>query len=136
MSKAGIAAQDMTPMYFSPDPYHKAFKDRLDILRYEAYNKPTGGMVFNAADGRLVLRDIFPRSTAAKIPAWRTRIRGAWLRKVGTTMVLTEEEVAAALAVLSTEGADHCQLTFSHPEVSRGLIHAGILQVNLDQMNS
>ena len=92
-------------------------------------------MVFDEGDGRLVLRSIVPRSPAAKIPAWRTRIRGAWLRKVGPDVVTTVPEVVQALEKCRDAGASKCRLTFSHPEVSHGLTSSGIPQVNLDQMN-
>ena len=105
------------------------------MRRYTAYAKPAGGMVFETADDRLILRDIVPRSPAAKIPAWRTRIRGAWLRKIGDVKVTSEMDVIRALKGCSATDADNCQLTFSHPEVSHGLTDAGIPQVNLDQLN-
>ena len=115
MAKDGITEKDMAPVYFSSDPCHQAFEDRLDIRRYGAYDKPSGGMVFAVADNRLILRDILPSSPAAKIPAWRTCIHGAWLRKVGENMVTTEKEVVIALTVLSVNGAAHCDLVFLHP---------------------
>ena len=69
------------------------------------------------------------------MPAWRTRIRGAWLQKVGNNVVTTEEEVIRALAKCGGTSANSCQLTFSYPEVSHGLTNTGIPQVNLDQLN-
>jgi hypothetical protein len=135
MANAGITHRDMAPVYFSKDPYHDAFDEQLDMRRYTAYAKPAGGMVFEATDDRLVLKHIVPSSPAAKIPAWRTRIRGAWLRQVGDDVVTTEDEVISALGKCGTSGADSCRLVFSHPEVSHGLTGAGIPQVNLDQLN-
>ena len=82
MDKDGTAEKDMAPVYFSLDPYFQAFQERLDMRRYGAYNKSTRGMVFVIADNQLILRDTIPSSPAAKIPAWWTRIRGAWLCKV------------------------------------------------------
>ena len=73
----------MAPAYFSPDSYHQAFEESLDMQRYGAYNKPAGGMVFVITDDRLTLRDVLPSLPAAKIPAWWTRILGTWLCKVG-----------------------------------------------------
>ena len=55
MAKDGITKKDMAPGYFSPDPYHQAFEERLDMWRYGAYNKPAGGMVFAITDDRLTL---------------------------------------------------------------------------------
>ena len=125
----------MAPVYFSPDPFHKEFEETLDMRRYGAYDKPTGGMVFEKSYGQLVLQNIVPSSPAAKIPAWRTRIRGDSLWKVGQTLVESEDEVVTALASLHRDGVEHCNLVFSHPEVSPGLANDGIPQVNLGQMN-
>lgn len=69
MAKAGTTIRNMVPVYFSPDPYHKAFEERLDMRRYTAYTKPAGGTVFDIADERLVLRIIVPSLPAANIPA-------------------------------------------------------------------
>ena len=132
MTRAGITHRDMAPVYFSPDPYHEVFEERLDMHRYAAYATPAGGMVFDATGDRLVLRDIVP---AAKMPAWRTRIRGVLLQKVGGDVGTTEEEVICALAKCGDTSAKSCQLMFSHPEVSHGLTDTGIPQVNLDQLN-
>ena len=85
------------------------------MRRYGAYTNPIGGMVCAVADDRLILRDILQSLPAAKILAWRARIRGAWLCKVGETMVTTEKEVVIALTVLSVNGAAHCDLVFLHP---------------------
>jgi hypothetical protein len=92
-------------------------------------------MVFEVSDNRLILRDILPSSPAAKIPAWQTRIRGAWLRKIGEASVATEDEAVSALKALSAGGSTYCDLVFSHPEVSQGLTNEGTPQINLDQMN-
>ena len=69
MEKYGITEKDMVPVYFSPDPYFQAYEERLDIRRYGAYKKPTGGMVFAIADDQLTLRDIIVSLPAANIPA-------------------------------------------------------------------
>ena len=135
MEKDGITEKDMVPVYFSPDPYYQAFDERLDMRRYDAYNKPAGGMVFAIADDRLTLWDILPSSPTAKVPVCRTRILGTWLHKVGATPVTTEKEVVTALTALSVENATHCTLVFLHPEVSQGLTNTGIPQINLDPMN-
>ena len=82
MANDGITEKDMVPVYFSLNPYHHAFEERLDMRWYGAYNKPAGGMVFAITDDRLTLRDMLPSLPTAKIPAWWTRIHGAWLHKV------------------------------------------------------
>ena len=126
MDKEDITTKDIVPVYFSPYPYFQVFKERLDMRRYGACKKPTGGMVFASGGGRLMLRNIVPCSSVAKIPAWRTRISGAWLHKVGETPVKTEGEVVTALAALSANGETHCTLMFLDTEVSHALTNSGI----------
>ena len=67
------------------------------MRRYRVYNKRTGGMVFDTKGERLTLTHVVQSSPAARIRAWTTRIRGAWLRKIGDTRVDTEMDVIDAL---------------------------------------
>ena len=120
---------------FSCNPYHEAFEERLDMRKYRAYNKCAGGMVFDTTGEMLTLTHVVPSSPAARIQVWRTRIRGAWLRKIGDTRVDTEADVIKALEKVVEDGANECILTFFHPEVSHDLTCDDIPQVNLDQMN-
>jgi hypothetical protein len=92
-------------------------------------------MVFDTTGERLTLTHIVPSSPAAWSRAWRTRIRGAWLRKVGDKKVDTVTDVKEALEKIAVGDSKECILTFSHPEVAHGLTGDGIPQVNLDQMN-
>ena len=39
ITAAGITLRDVSPVYFSPDSYHSAFEERLDIRRYHAYGR-------------------------------------------------------------------------------------------------
>ena len=105
------------------------------MRKYRAYSKRAGGMVFDTTGERLTLTHVVPSLPAPRIRAWRTRIHGAWLRKIGDTRVDTEADVIEALEKVVEEGANECMLTFLHPEVSHGLTCDGIPQVNLDQMN-
>ena len=57
------------------DPYSAKFEETLDMRRFEAYRKLLGRIEFDKKGGRLILTKIKPGSSAAKIPAWRTRIR-------------------------------------------------------------
>ena len=66
---AGITCRDVTPVYFSRGPYHKAFEERLYIRRYRAYNKRAGGMVFDTKEEVLMFTHVVPSSPAARIRA-------------------------------------------------------------------
>ena len=91
--------------------------------------------MFETTGERRTLTHIVPSSPAARIRAWRTRIRGAWLQKVGETHVAAETDVIEALEKSVVDDCKECILTCLHPEVSHGLTYDGIPQVNLDQMN-
>ena len=112
-----------------------AFEEWLGIQRYKVHGRPSGGMVFKMENGRLILKEIVASLLATKIPAWHTRIQGAWLRKIGATLVNLDQEVMQALKEVQQGGGDHYMLAYSYPEVSRGLVYKGIMQVNLDIMN-
>ena len=91
--------------------------------------------MFEEVNGRLILKDIVASLPAARVPVWRTRIRGAWLRKIGDTQVKLSNEVETTFKRIHQGGSDKGMLTFSHPEVSHGLTYEGIPHVNLDMMN-
>ncbi len=82
-----IGAQDMATLYMSPDPYHEAFEQMVNLRKIDLSNHPTGGMILYARDGRIHLALISPGSPAARIHGWRARIQGAWLIKVGETTI-------------------------------------------------
>jgi hypothetical protein len=40
-----IGTQDMAIIYMSPDPYHDAFEQTIDLLKFDLSQHPTGGLV-------------------------------------------------------------------------------------------
>ncbi|KAL9185818.1 hypothetical protein ACHAXT_003595 [Thalassiosira profunda] len=129
-----ITRRDTAQIYVSPHAYHNSFDIDLPLRRYKRHDA-TAGMRFDLINGRLILSHIEKSTVAAKIPRWRSRLRGAWLRKIGDVVVTTIDDVRTALAQLATANATSCWLTFSHPEIAHGLTNDGIPQVNVDQLN-
>ncbi|KAL9178452.1 hypothetical protein ACHAXT_003782 [Thalassiosira profunda] len=129
-----ITRRDTAQIYVSPHAYHNSFDIDLPLRRYKRHDA-TAGMRFDLINGRLILSHIEKSTVAAKIPRWRSRLRGAWLRKIGDVVVTTIDDVRATLAQLATANATSCWLTFSHPEIAHGLTNDGIPQVNVDQLN-
>ena len=84
-------------------------------------------------DGKVFLKDIAPSTPCARIHNWPSRIRGAWLIEVDDTIVSTVDEVAAALAAVTSS---ETSLLFAHSEIRHGLSNAGIPLVNMDQLNN
>ena len=84
--------QDIAQVYLSPHPYRSAFEESLVIGKSRLRGLPTAGMSLKNENGRLQLLDIKPSSPAARIPRWRSRIRGAWLvRYTVTTYRITSD---------------------------------------------
>ena len=131
----GITRRDMAQVYISPHPYDDAFEEELMLRNFNSDVHPTAGFKFVTVTDRLIVEHISPSTHGAKIPRWRSRIKGAWLRKVGDVEVNNLKQAQAAFAALSKSNAKSCWLTFSHPEIKHGLTNDGIPQINIDQLN-
>ena len=121
-----IGAQDMATLYMSPDPYHEAFEQTVNLRKFDLSKHPTGGMILYARDGRIHLASISPGSPAARIHGWRARIRGAWLIKVRETTIGSIADVTQAFDKLRSTAAPSTILLFSHPEVRPNLSQDGV----------
>jgi hypothetical protein len=74
-------------VYISPDPFRSAFKEELDLRKFDLSHHRTAGLCFFEKDGRLFLASMAPSTPGARIPRWQTRIRGAWLITINGTSV-------------------------------------------------
>ena len=122
----GVNRSDMMTVYMSPDPYHDSFEQPLDLRKFSLTSHPTGGLDLHESDDRVHLKRMIPSTPAAKIADWRTRLRGAWLIRVGDATVSSIDDVRRALNDLVTNGAASTSLLFSHPEVRPNLSHDGV----------
>jgi hypothetical protein len=126
MTAADISRSNMAMIYMSPDPFFKAFEQPINLRDFNLNNHPTAGFSLYEHDGRLFLATMSPSTPAAKIPDWHPRVRGAWLIKVGHTMVNTIGEVAAAFQNLQALSNLTQVLLFAHPEIRPNLSHDGL----------
>ena len=139
-----ITRNDIAQIYILPTPYHTAFEQALDIRKLDTDKHPTAGLSLVNLDGRLVLASINTSSPAARIPRWRTQLRGAWLIQVGDTTVHTHLDVRHALDLELSRNSKSCRLLFAHPEITHGLTNDGlphlthdmIPQLNIDQLST
>ncbi len=69
------------------------------------------------SNGRVHLAGMAPGTPAAKIPDCRTRVKGAWLIKIGHKTISTIDEVTRFLRELVASGDKTVVLLFSHPEL-------------------
>jgi hypothetical protein len=116
----------MALVYMSPDPYHEAFEEVLDIRHFDFNRHRTAGLCLAQVNGRLILGSMTPSTPAAKIACWRSRIKGAWLIKIGDTTVSSIEEAQCAFQHLGSAGMSLIPLLFLHPEIRQDVSHDGL----------
>jgi hypothetical protein len=117
MMEYDIGRNDMAMVYMSPDPYFDAFEQPLDIRHFDLTKHATVGLSLYEKSGQLYLASISPGTPAAKIPDWCTRVRGAWLIKIGSATVTSNKEAHTALTAIQDSGATSTVLLFAHPEI-------------------
>ena len=139
-----LTRDDIAMIYMSPDPYFDAFEQPIDLRKVDLTKHVTAGLNLYEADGRIYLVSMSPGTTAAKIPDWRTRIRGAWLIKIRESVISSIADATQALQTLVKEGSPSTVLLFAHPEIRPNLAHNGLPIVSSapftqhihDQMNN
>jgi hypothetical protein len=100
-----IGKHDMaTTVYMSPDPYFEAFEEIIDLHRFDLATHQSTGLCLAAHDGRLFLGSMQPGTPGAKIPCWRSHIKGAWLIKIYDINVSTINKAHVALATAASKG--------------------------------
>jgi hypothetical protein len=124
----------MAQVYISPSPYNDAFKEVLDLRKFNIDKHRAAGMSFIWQDSRLILGAMVPSTPGARVPRWRTRIKGAWLISVDNTPVLSVTDVQDVFRRLYADGATSCTLLFSHPDISHGLSQQGVPLLRRDQL--
>jgi hypothetical protein len=63
-----IGKQDMATLYMSPDPYFEAFKEVIDLRKFNLHKHCTAGLCLAHSNKRLLLGSIAPGTPGAKIP--------------------------------------------------------------------
>ena len=124
---------DVAQVYLSPTPYRNAFIESLVIGKSCLRGQNTAGIAFKEENGHLILLDILSSSPAARIPRWRSRIRGAWLIAVNGVQVTTIKQVEA---ILFDARRANCSLLLAHNEIQHGLTNDGIPMIKSDQLNT
>ena len=65
-------------VYVSPSPYADAFEETIDLARWTYDDRyPAAGIWMIQAEGRVFLPGMDPSTPAARVPRWRSRMRGA-----------------------------------------------------------
>jgi len=69
---------------------------------------------------------MIPSTPGAKVPRWRTQLRGAWLIKIAGKSVTTIDDASKVFESLSDNGATSAHLLFGHPEVRPDISRRGL----------
>jgi hypothetical protein len=72
----------------------------------------------------------------AKIRAWRTRLRGAWVIEIAGKRVYSIDDIKTIMADLKSNNTTSCTILMAHSALRDGLVETGIPQVNVDQLNN
>jgi hypothetical protein len=121
-----IGKRDMATIYMSPNPYFKAFDEMVNLCKFDLSKHRTPGLCLAQLDNRLFLGGITPSTPAAHILCWRSCLKGAWLIKIGNSMVSTIADAQAAFAKAHDSGLPSITLLFSHPEIHQDTSHDGL----------
>jgi hypothetical protein len=139
-----IGPGDMAIVYVSPDPFGSAFEEEINLRKFDSTTHRTAGLTFFEKDGRIYLATMAPGTPGARVPRWRTRIRGAWLISIDDTPVSSISDAQKVFQRLSDSRAPTCTLLFSHPELTPSISNNGLpilstsdfSQLTHDQLNN
>ena len=139
-----ITDEDLRAVYLSPTPFNRSFEETIDIRKCSMDIHKTAGMRLIERNKSLLLTGMDKSTPGARIPRWRSRMRGAHLLKVNGKDVTTVKEVEEILRSIPKEKQQHCRLLLSHPEITHGISNQGLpimseevfTQLHAEQMNS
>jgi hypothetical protein len=121
-----IGHDDMATVYLSPDPFYGAFEEDLDLRTLDLSRHCAAGLNLLEQNSRLYLGSMEPGTPGARIPRWRTRIRGAWLIAIDGERLTTIADAHSIFARLSHAHSCNCTLLFSHPETIPDISKSGL----------
>jgi len=121
-----IGKHDMAMVYMSPDPYFEAFEEVIDLRKFDLTQHRTAGLCLAHSDNRLFLGGMTPGTPGAKFPRWQSRLKGAWLIKVGNTQVSSIADAQDAFMTPIAPGSSFVKLLFTHPEIRQDISHDGL----------
>jgi hypothetical protein len=63
-----ISSKDMATIYMSPDPYHQAFEEELNLRKFDLSRHKTAGLSFVEHNNRLILATMSPHTPGDRLP--------------------------------------------------------------------
>ena len=125
-SEFNITNEDMAIVYMSPDPSFDSFEEKLDLHEWSFDKHRTAGLSLVVHNGCLYLGGTTPSTPGAKVDCWRVNFRGAWLIKIGSTLILSIFDAQAAFKALYESNSPSVTLLFSHPELRCDISNKGL----------
>jgi hypothetical protein len=116
----------MAMVYISPDPFYGSFEEELNLCKFDLSHHNTAGLNLFEKNQRLYLASMAPSTPGARIPWWRTRLRGAWLIAINGTPINTIADAQAIFRQLSNANSHDCTLLFSHPKITPDISNTGL----------
>jgi hypothetical protein len=128
--------RDIESVYLSPSSFLDAFEEEIHLRHFDATKFPTAGMECDEKNGKVYLHQMIPSSPAAKIRAWRSRLRDARIIAINDTPVNCIRDISDAFLILATAGTQKATILMQYSAIRDSLVESGIPQVNVDQLNS
>ncbi len=113
-------------IYMSPDPYFDAFEQPLGLRKFDVEKHPTASLSLFEQDGRIHLATMSPGTPAAKIKDWCTRVKNAWLIKIGDMLISTVALAKDAITAATIAKVSSITLLFAHLKICPNLSHNGV----------
>jgi hypothetical protein len=112
---------NMSMIYMPHDLYFGACEQLLDLRKFDLGKHATASLNLYRSGGRVHIATMSHSTPAAKIPKWRTRMRGTWLIKIDDIVISTVVEAGQALKSLVEFGGSTATLLFAYPEICPNL---------------
>jgi hypothetical protein len=128
--------RDIETVYLSPSSFLDAFEEEIYLCHFNATKFPIAGLECEEKNGKVYLRQMILSSPAAKIRAWRSRLRDARIISINDNPVNCIRDISDVFLLLAAAGAQKATILMQHSAIRDGLVESGIPQVNVDQLNS
>jgi hypothetical protein len=78
----------MATVYMSPDPFFDSFEEEMDLWKWSFDKHHTASLSLVFHNGQLYLGGMTSGTPGAKVDQWHVNLRGAWLIKIGSSLIL------------------------------------------------
>ncbi len=130
-----ITPYTLHQVYFSPHWYGHASEESFAFLGSPTTIHPTAGLELIEHNCRVLIDTITAGNPCAKLPRWRTRLRGGSLIQINDSTIASIANAISVFSHIPHQLRGTCRLLISTHELRDGLTAEGIPQIGLDQLN-